>query len=128
MSRLRPVSKSHLEDNLEAFFHKRVRLLGGHTVKMLPFVESGVPDRLVIFPGGVLELVELKADHGALRPDQIAWIGMAEAIGYKVVVLTGKDEVVAWLRTTAETNSKAVKAAERRLASARRRAAAKDLL
>jgi hypothetical protein len=124
-ARLRPVSKSHLEDNLEAFFHKRVRLLGGHTVKMLPFVESGVPDRLVIFPGGALYLVELKADDGALRPDQIQWIARATAIGLDVAVLTGKEEVLEWLRTTTESNIKAVKAAERRLAAARRRAAAK---
>jgi hypothetical protein len=127
----RPVTKSHLEENLEAFFHKRVRLLGGHTSKLLPLVESGIPDRLVLFPGGGLYLVELKADDGALRPDQISWHSMAAGIGVQVVTLTGKDEVVEWLRTTSEINAKAVKAAERRMAAARRRAAAKlekDLL
>jgi hypothetical protein len=56
---------------------------------------------------------------------------MAAGIGVQVVTLTGKDEVVEWLRTTSEINAKAVKAAERRMAAARRRAAAKlekDLL
>lgn len=123
----RPVSRSHLEDRLEEFFCKRVRLLGGYTVKMIPAIERGVPDRLVLLPGGGLYLVELKADHGALRPDQVQWHQRVAAIGHDVIVLTGKDEVVRWLRLMTDVHAQGIRAAERRLNVARRRAAAKAM-
>jgi hypothetical protein len=36
---------------LEELFQKRVRLMGGWSVKLAP-MEAGIPDRLVIFPVG----------------------------------------------------------------------------
>jgi hypothetical protein len=50
------------ESQLETYFVRVVRLvLHGKTFKMAPTVR-GVPDRLVLLPGGVVELVELKTE------------------------------------------------------------------
>jgi hypothetical protein len=85
------------EAQLEAFFRKRVRMLGGHTIKLAP-TEKGVPDRLVAFPGGRLFLVELKTDTGSLSPAQVVWHSRMDDLGVRVHVLYGADGIVAWLR------------------------------
>lgn len=75
--------------------------LAGLAVKLAP-TTYGVPDRLVLLPGGTLELIELKARGGRLRPDQIAWIAKAHARGVNVTVLTGPDEIHSWAATHLE--------------------------
>jgi hypothetical protein len=122
----RPVTKAHQEIHVEEFLHRRVRLLGGHTVKLIPAIEKGLPDRLVLLPGGAMYLVELKADDGSLDPAQVVWHRRATAMGHTVVVLTGKAEVLDWLRLVTDQHAKAIKAAQRGLAA--RRKAAEDLL
>ena len=112
-----PVGKSHLEASLEAFFYRRVRLLGGHCVKLAP-TERGVPDRLVLLPGGRKYLVELKREGGSLSAIQIAWHAKMQAMGHEVVVLEGKEQIITWLRRTAEQwdllQKEQARAAERR--------------
>jgi hypothetical protein len=96
-----PVGKAHLEASLEAFFYRRVRLLGGHCIKLAP-TERGVPDRLVLLPGGRKYLVELKREGGSLSAIQIAWHGRMKSLGHEVVVLEGKEQIIQWLRRTTE--------------------------
>lgn len=94
---------SRPEAMLEEFFVKRVRLLGGHTIKLAP-TQAGTPDRLVMMPGGYIYLVEMKAPGGRLRPIQVEWHSRAAAIGVHVVVLKSRGEVVCWLRKITEEN------------------------
>lgn len=49
-----------LERDVEAYLGKSVRKLGGRCVKFLPDEENGMPDRLVLLPGGIVVWVELK--------------------------------------------------------------------
>lgn len=87
-----------LESALEGFFRKRVRLAGGYTVKLAP-TERGIPDRLAIFPGGRLFLVELKTEAGRLSPIQkVLHDRLRENFDVKVYTLAGRDQVVEWLR------------------------------
>ena len=90
-----------VEARLEAHLRSRVRLaLGGMLIKLLP-VEKGVPDRLVLLPGGRMHLVELKTDAGRLSDLQKHWHGRALEMGTTVTVLRGKDEIDAWVRERA---------------------------
>lgn len=94
-----------LESSLEGFFRHRVRLVGGYTVKMVP-TEAGIPDRLVIFPGGQMYLVELKAVGGRLSPvQQVLHQRLQDNYGVHVVVLTGRDEILRWLRRAVNISS-----------------------
>lgn len=94
----RPDAEPPNEAALEAFFRHRVRLVGGHTIKLAP-TERGVPDRLVMMPGGRLYLVELKTPDGALSPIQKLWHErMRTRFGIRVHVLHGRAGVLAWLR------------------------------
>ena len=93
----RDVSRAHLEAELERFFYKRVKLMGGYPVKNAP-TEAGVPDRMVLFFGTVY-LVELKQVGEDLSPIQRIWHSRAaERYGVRPVVLHGKAEVLDWIR------------------------------
>lgn len=111
---------AHLEARLEAFFYRRVRLLGGQCIKLAP-TERGIPDRLVMLPGGRKYLVELKAEGGSLSPIQIAWHGRMKALGHDVIVLEGRDEIIQWLRRTTEQWDLLQKEKSRRVATRTRK-------
>ena len=84
------------ERNLEAAFAHGVRLAGGMTAKITS-PTRGVPDRVVLAPGGRMYLVELKTDTGRLSPVQRLWRDRARAVGVEVVVLSGASEIAAWI-------------------------------
>lgn len=101
---------SHVEANLEQFFRRRVRLVGGRSSKIT--AEKGCPDRLVLMPGGRIYLVELKTERGRLEPAQVVWCQRAAALGTKVHVLYGKTGVLAWLRDITENHYRNQRAVE----------------
>lgn len=53
-----------LEREVEAYLRTRVEQAGGLCVKFLPDLMRGMPDRVVILPGGVLVWVETKKPKG----------------------------------------------------------------
>lgn len=86
-----------LESKLEEKFYNAVRkLLRGRTYKVVPVVK-GTPDRLVLLPGGHLELVELKTDTGVVSPAQRLWHDRAALLGTKVHVLRGEAGLMDWV-------------------------------
>lgn len=95
----RPTPTRHeLEASLEAWFRKAVRVAGGSAHKLAP-TEKGMPDRLVLMPGGRMYLVELKTEVGTVKPAQTLWHMKAAQKGIIVVVLAGRAGVAAWLRS-----------------------------
>lgn len=75
-----------------------VRKLGGQAIKLAP-TTNGVPDRLVLLPGGRAMLVELKSETGSLSPIQKHWQSVALKMGQDVRTLHGKDQVRVFLRS-----------------------------
>lgn len=67
------------------------------SIKLAP-TRAGIPDRLILLPGGGLHLVELKTTTGAVRPIQAVFHERAAALGVHVAVLRGRGEILAWLR------------------------------
>lgn len=84
------------ESALEQKFSQEVRKAGGLAIKLMPTV-AGVPDRLVLWPGGRTCLVELKTETGALHPAQRLWHARSEQLGHPVTVLHGAQAVCAWV-------------------------------
>jgi len=84
------------EAAVEALLHRLVKAAGGLSFKLAPTVK-GMPDRLVLMPGGRMYLVELKAVGGRLSPAQLLWHTRAAQLGTPVTVLTGPDQVRAWV-------------------------------
>lgn len=91
-------TRRELEASLEAYFYNQVRLRGGMVEKLIS-TRRGIPDRLVLLPGGQMFLVELKAWGGRTSALQEAWHARAAALGTRVVVLEGRDAIDAWLRS-----------------------------
>lgn len=86
-----------LEAALEQRFFRLVREAGGLAIKLMP-THAGVPDRLVLWPGGRAQLVELKTETGALSQVQKVWHARAAQLGHPVAVLYGIEQVKAWIR------------------------------
>ena len=94
----RPAPSRHeLEASLEAYFNKRIRLMGGRAVKLAP-TEKGLPDRLVLLPGGRVYLCELKADTGRTSAAQDLWHQRSAELGTRVQLLVGRAGIDKWLR------------------------------
>lgn len=85
-----------LESKIERQFALMVRARGGLAIKMAPTM-AGIPDRLVLWPHGGFDLVELKTRTGGLRAIQVHRHAELLKMGHKVVVLRGEADIVEWL-------------------------------
>jgi len=93
---------SELESSLEAHFNRVVRLhLGGRASKLAP-TEKGMPDRLVLLPGGRVYLVELKTIQGRTSAAQDLWHERAAGLGTRVQLLVGRAGIDRWVRAMAQ--------------------------
>lgn len=86
-----------LEREIESYLNENVKKRGGRSYKFMSPGNSGVPDRIVIFPGGRVVFVELKTETGRLSALQVAQIRRLERLGAEVRVLYGLDDVKEFL-------------------------------
>ena len=81
------------EASVERSLRREVLRLGGRCDKLAPTTE-GLPDRLVMLPGGFLALVEVKRPKaGRLSPGQLAYHAHAERLGSPVYVVRNAEDV-----------------------------------
>lgn len=66
---------------------------GGFAPKFVSPGLDGVPDRLLLFPGGRLAFVEVKAPGKKPRPLQRRRIEQLTALGFRVYVLDRKEQI-----------------------------------
>lgn len=81
------------EKVVEEYLRDKVREAGGRAYKFVSPGNAGVPDRIVMLPGGVLAFVELKAPGGKPTKIQLAQHKKIEALGFKVFVIDSKEKV-----------------------------------
>ena len=67
--------------------------MGGIAVKFISPSIDGMPDRLVLLPHGRLAFVELKAPGKKPRPLQVKRKRQLEALGFKVYVIDGEEQI-----------------------------------
>lgn len=75
------------EKELEVRLANEVRRKGGRAYKFISPGINGVPDRLVLLPGGTAGFVEVKAPGKQMRPNQIKRKGELEELGFLVYCL-----------------------------------------
>lgn len=85
------------EKYVEQTLRNEVRDRGGWAIKLLPSV-SGLPDRMVLLPGGRLIFVELKSPTGTVAPHQTVIHNRLRALGFEVLVLSSTDAVREWAK------------------------------
>lgn len=62
-----------LEEKVEEYLRQRITALGGECVKLNPKGYKGIPDRLVLLPGGRVIFVELKRPKGGVVARLQSW-------------------------------------------------------
>ena len=67
--------------------------MGGLALKFISPGYDGVPDRIVLFPGGRIAFVEVKAPGKTLRPLQVRRKRQLESLGFKVYVLDAAEQI-----------------------------------
>lgn len=86
------------ESDVEKYLVQGVKRVGGRAYKFVSPGNSGVPDRLVVLPGGRIEFVELKTETGRLSKLQLHQIRQLNALGCATYTLYGMGDVLAYLR------------------------------
>lgn len=81
------------EAEIEKRLRNGIRQIGGRCYKFVSPGNDGVPDRIVVLPGGKIVFVELKTETGRLSPLQHIQITRLRDLNADVRVLKGLSAV-----------------------------------
>ena len=81
------------ESEIERRLAVSLKRLGGMAVKFVSPGLDGVPDRIVLLPGGKVAFVELKVPGKKLRPLQGKRKRQLERLGFPVYVVDGVEQI-----------------------------------
>ena len=81
------------EKTIETKLVQAVRAKGGLAPKFTSPGFDGVPDRLILLPGGKVAFIELKAPGKTLRPLQVRRKRQLEALGFSVYCIDRPEQI-----------------------------------
>jgi len=81
------------EKQIESTLVKAVKSMGGLAPKFVSPGFDGVPDRLVLLPGGKIAFIELKAPGKELRPLQVHRKRQLERLGFSVYCIDNINQI-----------------------------------
>jgi hypothetical protein len=81
------------ESAIERKFCESVTRAGGLPLKLTCPGFAGMPDRMVLFPGGLISFIELKRPGQHPRPLQISRHELLRRLGFCVYVLDNPDDI-----------------------------------
>lgn len=81
------------ERTVEQRLVREVKLMGGIAPKFTSPGFDGVPDRIVLLPGGKMGFVELKAPGQIMRPLQVQRKRQLEGLGFLVYCVDGIEQI-----------------------------------
>lgn len=90
------------ESTLERRLVKEVEGIGGLAIKWAAPGHRGVPDRVVVLPGGRVAFVEMKAPGGQPRPLQRKWHKTLRGLGHTVAVIDSLEGIDSFVKDVAE--------------------------
>ena len=82
-----------LEKEIESLLYRKAKHMGGMAMKFVSPGMSGVPDRIVLFPGGHIAFVELKAPGKHMRPLQLRRKRQLETFGFSVYCIDRPEQI-----------------------------------
>lgn len=92
------MTKNAREKDVELHLTRLVKRAGWITWKLAP-TEVGMPDRIIIAPGGNVWMVELKRERGGkVSPRQEFVHRQVRELGVPMYVLAGKEAVSVWVQ------------------------------
>ena len=81
------------EQRVEQALRREVKKRGGMAVKFVSPGLDGVPDRLLLFKGGVSAFVEVKAPGKKMRPLQLKRKKQLEQLGFQVYCIDNTEMI-----------------------------------
>ena len=81
------------EKYIETKLVKAAKSMDGLALKFVSPGFDGVPDRLVLLPGGKIAFIELKAPGETLRPLQVRRKRQLEGLGFLVYCIDGPEQI-----------------------------------
>lgn len=81
------------EKQIEQVLVKQTKSMGGLALKFISPGYDGVPDRLVLLPGGKIAFAELKAPGKRMRPLQVKRKRQLESLGFSVYCIDGIEQI-----------------------------------
>lgn len=81
------------EQKIERRLRKEIELIGGKALKFVSPGVSGVPDRIVLLPGGKVIFIELKAPGKKLKPIQELRKKELEKLGFDYWIVDSYEEI-----------------------------------
>ena len=81
------------EKEIEKYLREEIKKLGGIAYKFTSPGNSGVPDRLVLLPCGIMAFVELKAPGGKTTAIQDRQIARIQKLDFDVYIVNSKFKV-----------------------------------
>lgn len=89
--------KKDSEKALERSLVEKIRQRGGLCLKLQGNMYAGIPDRLILLPGGRVVFVELKSE--GIKPRKLQLIRHEElrALGFKVFVIDTHEKLTQFL-------------------------------
>ena len=81
------------ESSIESYLVRKVKEHGGLCYKFVSPGNPGVPDRIILLPGGRIAFAELKAPGKPLRPLQRRRKAQLEALGFRVYVIDNQEQI-----------------------------------
>ena len=99
------------EKIIEARLRNGVKALGGIAYKWVSPGNVGVPDRMVVLPGGVVHFIELKREGGKPTRMQKVQIARLRALGADCAVVYGLAGVETYLMLAREVVQHGISAA-----------------
>ncbi|MHB1154529.1 MAG: VRR-NUC domain-containing protein [Eubacteriales bacterium] len=81
------------EKQIEQKLVKAVKNMGGIAPKFTSPGFDGMPDRIILLPGGRMAFVEVKAPGKKPRPLQLVRHGLLRQLGFKVYVLDDEQQI-----------------------------------
>ena len=97
------------ESCLERVFCAKVKSAGGKAIKMETWGRAGLPDRLVLMPGGRVYFVELKRENGVLSEVQKYVIKEFAKLDFNVRIIRNAEQIEEFIK---EVSSDEVRAAQ----------------
>jgi hypothetical protein len=86
------------ESEVEAYVTREIGKCKGLSLKLLSPGMTGLPDRLVVLPGGRVLFVEFKRDKGVLSAMQKKRIQQLRDLGMRVDTIYGLEEAKKWVQ------------------------------
>jgi hypothetical protein len=81
------------EKLLERKLTKAAKMMGGLSLKFISPGLDGVPDRIILLPGGHIGFAEIKTTGMKPRPIQMRRKRQLEALGFPVFILDGPEQI-----------------------------------